>query len=139
MDEQKPKEFWLLLSKAGDYPDLVYRMETHASNANTVHAIEYSAYEKLKIKLLFYELDKAFAEVGGVKTYPRTMEDYRREIDLLRGNLRQRLTQANKMFEVLEDLDTILATALHNGHHDLIARVKEIVKDYRTTLYTEDF
>jgi len=33
-----------------------------------------------------------------------------------------------KMRDLLEDLDEILSTALHNGHHDLIERVKEILK-----------
>jgi hypothetical protein len=34
----------------------------------------------------------------------------------------------NKAIELLEDLNEILPTALHNGHHDLIERVKEILK-----------
>jgi cell division protein FtsB len=31
--------------------------------------------------------------------------------------------------ELLHDLDAILKTALHNGHHDLIQRVSEVCKD----------
>lgn len=38
---------------------------------------------------------------------------------------------APEMFEVLEDLDQILGTALHNGHHDLIERVKTVLKKAR--------
>lgn len=32
------------------------------------------------------------------------------------------------IFEVHKELDFILGTALHNGHYDLIAKVKDIVK-----------
>jgi len=38
---------------------------------------------------------------------------------------------APEMLEVLEDLDVIIGTALHNGHHDLIARVKAVIKRAR--------
>ena len=41
------------------------------------------------------------------------------------------VSAAPEMFEVLEDLDVILGTALHNGHHDLIARVKNVLKKAR--------
>jgi len=33
-----------------------------------------------------------------------------------------------EMSELLEDIHAILKTALHNGHHDLIERVKNIVE-----------
>jgi len=33
-----------------------------------------------------------------------------------------------EMSELLEDLNAILKTALHNGHHDLIERVKSVVE-----------
>ena len=32
-------------------------------------------------------------------------------------------------YELIEDLSQIVDTALHNGHHDLIARIKKIVKE----------
>jgi hypothetical protein len=35
--------------------------------------------------------------------------------------------RAAEMYHLLWDLNQILPTALHNGHHDLIQRVKEIV------------
>jgi hypothetical protein len=41
------------------------------------------------------------------------------------------LDAAPEMYEVLEDLDAILGTALHNGHHDLIERVKKVLKKAR--------
>jgi len=30
--------------------------------------------------------------------------------------------------DILEDLDVIMGTALHNGHHDLIQRTKEALQ-----------
>jgi hypothetical protein len=36
-----------------------------------------------------------------------------------------------EMLEVLQDLQVILPTALHNGHHDLIQRVNEVIKKAR--------
>ena len=33
-----------------------------------------------------------------------------------------------EMTELLIDLDAVLKTAMHNGHHDLIARVSEMAK-----------
>ncbi len=38
------------------------------------------------------------------------------------------LTDYAKAKDLLRDLNEILPTALHNGHHDLIQRVKEICK-----------
>lgn len=37
------------------------------------------------------------------------------------------ISAAPEMFELLEDLDAIMGTALHNGHHDLIQRTKDIL------------
>lgn len=36
-----------------------------------------------------------------------------------------------EMFDLLVDLQVILPTALHNGHHDLIQRVNEVLKKVR--------
>lgn len=33
-----------------------------------------------------------------------------------------------EMYEILSDLNVILKTALHNGHHDLIERVRAVVE-----------
>ena len=42
------------------------------------------------------------------------------------------IAAAPEMYELLEDLDEILATALHNGHHDLILRVKQVLMRAKT-------
>lgn len=36
-----------------------------------------------------------------------------------------------EMTELLIDLDAVLKTAMHNGHHDLITRVSETVEETR--------
>ena len=41
------------------------------------------------------------------------------------------IASSPEMFELLEDLDAVLSTALHNGHHDLIQRVKDLLKKVR--------
>lgn len=40
----------------------------------------------------------------------------------------KRDAEIKKMTELLIDLDAVLKTAMHNGHHDLIARVSEMAK-----------
>ena len=42
----------------------------------------------------------------------------------------QLIATAPEMFELLEDLDMILGTAIH-GHHDLVQRVKQVLKKAR--------
>ena len=41
------------------------------------------------------------------------------------------IAAAPEMFEVLQDLSDIFPSALHNGHHDLIQRVKDVLKKAR--------
>jgi hypothetical protein len=44
--------------------------------------------------------------------------------------LEELLEMTLKAADLLEDLNQILKTALHNGHHDLIERVKDFCEDY---------
>lgn len=42
------------------------------------------------------------------------------------------LAAAPEMYELLEDFEVIFPSALHNGHHDLVARLKNILKKIRS-------
>ena len=119
---KKPREFWISEKTPGGY---FYAFEeAHiADNFKGVHVIEASYAKELEAEI---ERLKDLA-AGNMCGYCwREMEE-KSEPGLKEENDRLR-KQNEKHLELFSDLNAVLKTAMHNGHHDLIQRVADVCK-----------
>lgn len=62
------------------------------------------------------------------KALSKLLEEAANEVETLNSKIELLTKQLEKQTELLHDLNVVLKTAMHNGHHDLIQRVSDVCK-----------